>query len=163
MALAACGGGIGPATDGPLSGGPYGAASIGNVCAPARLGQQVAFGIERFTNHGNGTVVLDRVALRHPHNERLIGSYAVPGPDLIGLEYWPPNYPGLPSSWKYRRPAHGFRLAPGKTFTMVLDVAATALGQPDMQGMAIYYHDAAGSYVTSNDFALEIGIDKSSC
>src|SRR6266705_1378638 len=93
-ALGGCGGG-GSATDGPLGGGAYGSISGGSVCAPGRVGQSRTFGIERFTNHGHSAVVLDGVALLHPHHQRLVGSYAVPGSSLIGVAAWPPQRAGL--------------------------------------------------------------------
>jgi hypothetical protein len=162
-ALGGCTGG-GPATDGPLSGGAFGSISGGGDCTPGRLGQPQTFGDEQFTNHGHATVVLDRVALLHPHNERLIGSYAVPGTLLIGVPGgWPPKYRGMPSTWKYRQPVHGFRLAPGKSFNMVLGVTATATGRATSRGMVIYYHDSAGTYVTSNHLAMTIAVNKPAC
>jgi hypothetical protein len=162
-ALGGCGSG-GPATDGPLGGGAFGSISGGSDCTPGRLGRPVTFGDERFTNHGDAAVLLDRVALLHPHRERLAGSYAVPGEMLIGVAgNWPPKYVGLPSTWKYRQPVRGFRLAPGKSFNMVLGVTANGPGRASSQGMLIYYHDSAGSYVTSNDFAMIIAVDKPEC
>jgi hypothetical protein len=161
-ALGGCGSG-GPATDGPLSGGAFGSISGGADCAPGRLGQPITFGDEQFTNHGHATVMLDSVALQHPHHEHLTGSYAVPGDLLIGVETWPPRYAGLPSTWKHRQPVHGFRLAPGKSFNMVLGVTATAPGRANSRGMVIYYHDSSGTYVTSNDFAMIIAVDKPTC
>jgi hypothetical protein len=160
-ALGGCSSGSGPATDGPLGGGAFGSISGGEDCAPG--GQPQTFGDERFTNHGEAAVVLDRVALLHPHNERLIGSYAVPGTLLIGTVPWPPKYAGMPSTWKYREPVHGFRLAPGKSFNMVLGVTAIATGRAISQGMVIYYHDSAGSYVTSNYLAMTIAATKRGC
>lgn len=157
------GGGSGSATDGPLSGGAYGSITSGHVCVPGRVGQPRTFGIERFTNHGHGTVMLDRVALLHPDHERLIGSYAVPGTWLVGVVAWPPKYVGLPPTWKHRQPVHGFRLAPGKSFNMVLGVAATAPGRAISRGMLVYYRDSAGSYVTSSGPAMIIGATKRGC
>jgi len=128
-ALGACSSGGGPATDGPLSSGvdrsmiPRGA-----ICAPG--GELQTFGNQLFTNYGHVTVVLDRVTLLGPRNERLVGAYAVPGTLLIGTVPWPPEpsrgFP-LPSTWKHRQLVHGFRLAPGKSFNMVLGV--TAIGE----------------------------------
>jgi hypothetical protein len=159
-ALGGCGSG-GPATDGPLGGGAFGSISGGEDCAPGRLGQPVTFGDERFTNHGHATVVLDRVALLHPDHERLVGSYAVPGTFLIGVPGdWPPKYAGMPSTWKHRQPVHRFRLATGKSFNMVLGVAATATGRASSRGMLIYYHDSSGTYVTSNHLAMTIAVSK---
>jgi hypothetical protein len=160
--LGGCGSG-GPATDGPLSGGAFGSISGGEDCAPSRLGQPIAFGDERFTNHGSVTVVLDRVALLHPHHEHLAGSYAVPGDLLIGVATWPPRYAGLPSTWKHRQPVHRFRLAAGKSFNMVIGATATTTGQASARGMLVYYHDSAGSYVARNDFAMTIAATKNGC
>jgi hypothetical protein len=115
------------------------------VSRSGRVGDPFAFGVEQFTNHGHATVVLDRVTLLHPHNERLVGSYAVPGPYILGAMPWPPGPADLPPTWKDRQPVHGFRLAPRKTFTMVLGVIATTSGRTISQGMRIYYHDTAGS------------------
>jgi hypothetical protein len=148
--------GSGPAANGPLSSGVDGAIPHGPNCAPARLGQPVAFGTEQFTNDGQITVVLDRVLLQAPRRERLVGFYAVPGDWLIGLVYWPPHYADMPSTWKDRRPVRGFRLAPGRSFNMVLGVAAFASGQASSQGMLVYYHDAAGSYVASDDLKAHV-------
>jgi hypothetical protein len=164
LASAGCGS-SGPATDGPLRGGPFGGPSGGADGADARVGQPVTFGDERFTNHGHTTVVLDRVALRHPRHVRLIGSYAVPGVGLAGVgRGWPPRYSGLPPTWKYRQPVHGFRLAPGKSFNMVLGVVAAA-GTPCARspGMVIYYHDSAGSYVADDHFAMIIAVGRREC
>jgi hypothetical protein len=160
-ALGGCGG-SGLGTDGPLSSGADGGIARGEICVPG--GQPQTFGLEQFTNHGHATVVLDRVALQHPHNERLIGSYAVPGDLVIGAPGdWPPKYAGLPSTWKHRQPVHGFRLAPGKSFNMVLGVTATAPGRASSRGMVIYYHDSAGTYVTSNHLAMTIAVGKTVC
>jgi hypothetical protein len=164
VAVGGCGGSSGPAADGPLSGGALGGSSGGADCAPGRLGQPLTFGDERFTNHGHTTLVLDRVALLHPHNERLVGSYAVPGVWLVGVPGgWPPRYSGIPYTWKYRQPVHGFRLAPAKSFNMVLGVAATGAPRASSPGMVIYYHDSAGSYVTSNHFAMIIAVNRPQC
>lgn len=140
--MAGCSNG-GPATDGPLNG-PFGTNGGHFVCAEARVGHPFAFGVDQFTNHGHATVVLDRVILLHSHNERLVGSYAVPGAYILGAMPWPPRPSDLPPTWKDRQPVHGFRLAPRKTFNMVLSVIATASGRATSQGMRIYYHDTAG-------------------
>jgi hypothetical protein len=155
--LGGCGNGS-PATDGPLSDGARG----GDACAPSRSGQPQTFGIEVFTNHGHVTVVLDRVALRHPQHERVVGSYAVPGMWLVGVVPWPPRW-GVPPTWKNRQPVHGFRVAPGRSFNMVLGVAATVTGLARSQGLAVYYHDPAGSYVATDDFGFLIDRGKASC
>jgi hypothetical protein len=164
-ALGGCGGGGGPATDGPLSSGTsmHGPVPRGSICTPG--GGPVTFGDQQFTNYGHTTVVLDRVVLLHPHNERLIGSYAVPGDFLIGTVNWPPKYAGIPSTWKHRQPVHGFRLAPGKAFNMVLGVATiTPRRDAVSQGMLVYYHDSSGTtYVARNYFANIIAASKHSC
>jgi hypothetical protein len=107
--------------------------------------------------------VLDRVALLHPRNERLVGSYAVPGKLLIGVEPWPPSYAGIPATWKHRQAVHSFRLAPGNSFNMVLGVAAIAAGQASSQGMLVYYRDSAGSYVTTDHVAMVIAATTNGC
>lgn len=94
---------------------------------------------------GHRTIVLNRVALLHPRHERLIGSYAVPGEYIVGAEPWPPGPSDPPPTWKDRQAVRGFRLAPRKSFNMVLGVVATARGRVISQGMRIYYHDTAGS------------------
>jgi hypothetical protein len=164
--LGGCSGGAGsPVAGGPLSSrGANGVVPRGSYCGPARVGQPIAFGEEVFTNYGHTTVVLDRVSLQHPRNERLIGSYVIEGGSvLIGAEYWPPSVGAVASTWKLRKPVRGFRLAPGKSFNMVLGVIATATGQAKSQGMLVYYHDSAGSYVTSDDFAMVIAVNKAQC
>jgi hypothetical protein len=72
-AVAGCGNGSGPVTGGPLSSSENGTTPGGTNCAPG--GELQSFGTELFTNYGHATVVLDRVALLHPRNERLVGSY----------------------------------------------------------------------------------------
>lgn len=166
LASAGCSGSSGPATDGPLRGGPFGAPSPGgSSCAGARVGEPETFGDERFTNHGHTTVVLDRVGLRHPYNMRLIGSYAVPGAgQLVGVARgFPPRYSGIPPAWKHRQQVHGFRLAPGKSFNMVLGVEATGAPRVRSPGMVIYYHDPAGSYVIDDRFAMIIAVGGRQC
>jgi hypothetical protein len=158
--LAACSNG-GPATDGPLGGGAPGGSFL---CQPARVGQPEAFGVEVFTNHGHAAIVLDRVALLRPRNERLIGSYAVPGAYIVGGVPWPPGPSDLPPTWKDRQPVHGFRLAPRKSFNMVLGVIATARSRATSQGMRIYYHDTAGSsYLTVDHNKMIIDTTKQEC
>jgi len=161
-ALGGCTSG-GPATDGPLSSGSSADGRIprGAICVPG--GRPQTFGDQQFTNYGHDTVVLDRVVLLHPRNERLVGSYAVPGAVLIGTVHWPPNYPGIPAAWKDRQPVHGFRLAPGKTFNMVLGVAAISAGRATSQGMLVYYHDSSGTYMARNYFANIIAANTHSC
>ena len=154
----------GPATDGPLTGGSLGSPGGGFVCLTGHVGQPQTFGDESFTNQSRVTVVLDRVALRRPRHERLIGSYAVPGQYLIGTVLWPPRHPVNSPDWKDRGPVHGFRLAPGKSFNMVLGVAATASGHATSQGMKIYYHDTAGSsYLAVDPFKMLIDVTEQGC
>jgi|SRR5580658_335301 hypothetical protein len=163
-ALGGCGGAGGPATDGPLSSGNGANDPIprGAICAPG--GRPQAFGDQQFTNYGDTTVVLDRVVLLRPHNERLVGSYAVPGAVLIGTVHWPPNYTGLPPTWKDRQRVHGYRLAAGKTFNMVLGVAAVTSGRrATSAGMAVYYHDSSGTFVAKNYFANIIAANTHTC
>jgi hypothetical protein len=164
---AACGGGkTDPAADGPLSSGrEHGPIPRGSVCAPG--GEAQAFGDQQYTNYGHTAVVLDRVTLLDPRNQRLIGSYAVPGIELVGTTPWPPvNYRGfpLPATWKDRQPVHGFRLGPGKKFNLVIGVAAIRAGRAaTSQGILVYYHDAAGSYVAWNYFQNIIAATKTGC
>ncbi len=162
-ALGGCGSG-GPAADGPLSSGysVHGPIPRGSICVPG--GRPQSFGDQLFTNYGHATVVLDRVVLLHPHNERLIGSYAVPGDQLIGTVPWPPKCPGMPPGWTHRQPVHGFRLVPGETLNMVLGVAAVAAGRRAIsQGMLVYYHDTSGTYVAKNYFANIIAANTHTC
>jgi hypothetical protein len=147
LATVAChggGSGSGPATDGPLND-PSGTPGRSTVCASARVGRPFAFGLDTFTNHGHATVVLDRVALQRPYHERLIGSYAVPGVYIVGAVPWPPINPPTSRNWKHRQAVHGFRLAPRKTFNLVIGVIATSSGRATSQGMRIYYHDTTGN------------------
>ena len=162
--LAGCGGNSGPVTDGPLSGGSFGSPGGSIVCVPGRVGQPFAFGVDTFTNHGHVTIMLDRVALLHPRHERPIGSYAVPGVYMVGAVNWPPGPKYLPPTWKDRQAVRGFRLAPGKTFNMVLGVMATARDRVTSQGMRIYYHDTAGSsYITVDRNKIVIDTTKQGC
>jgi hypothetical protein len=164
LALAGCGGSSGPATDGPLRGGAFGYSGGGSDCSPGRLGQPVSFGDERFSNHGHTTLVLDRVGLRHPRHVRLVGSFAVPGVGLAGVGLgFPPTYSGLPPSWKHRQRVYGLRLAPGKSFNMVLGVVSTGGRPARSPGMAIYYHDQAGRYVAVDHFAMIIAVGRREC
>lgn len=161
-ALAGCASSGGsPAADGPLSSSAsmHGPVPRGSVCTPG--GHPVAFANELFTNYGDTTVVLDRVVLLHPHNERLVGSYALPGDLVIGTVYWPLRNPGLPPTWVHRQSVHSFRLGPGKSFNMVLGVAASR--RAVSQGMLVYYHDSSGTYVTKNYFANIISANTHSC
>jgi hypothetical protein len=158
--LAGCRSG-GPAINGPLRSGSD--PDHGSACAPGRVGQPRSFGISQFTNHGHVVVVLDRVTLQHPHHLRLVGSYAVPGAVLIGVGGWVPKYAAIPSAWRHRQAVHGFHLAAGKTFNMVLGVEATAIGKATSPGMLVYYHDSSGSYVTKDDVGMTIGTSKSGC
>jgi hypothetical protein len=152
----------GPATNGPLGSG--GDPTHAEVCEPARVGQALTFGLEQFTNRGRTLVVLNRVTLWHPHHERLVGSYAVPGQVPIGAGFaWPPHYAGISPAWKHRQPVHGFRLAPGKTFTMVLGVAGTRLGTATSRGMLLYYHNTSTGYVTKDELAMTVAAGKKTC
>lgn len=160
IALAGCGS-SGPATDGPLFSGVDGRISHGANCVPG--GHAQTFGDQLFTNRGHDIVVLDRVTLLHSRNERLVGSYAVPGTLLIGVVFWPPRYPHMPLTWQHRRPVHGFRLAPGKSFNMVLGVTTSAPGRGISRGMLVYYHDATGRYLARNYFAMIIAASKHGC
>ncbi len=152
-ALTGCTSGGSPSADGPVSSSSsrHGTIPNGSQCVPG--GGPQTFGDELFTNFGNTTVTLDRVVLLHSSHQRLIGSYAVPGDLLIGASGdWPPRYPGMPATWKHRQPVHGFRLASGKSFNMVLGIVATTSGRATSQGMLLCYHDASGTYVARNYF-----------
>lgn len=151
--LAGCGSG-GPAADGPLSSGNsmHGPIPRGSQCVPG--GRPQAFGFDSFTNYGHTTVILDRVVLLHPRNERLVGSYAVPGDGVLGVNHWPPENPGSSPTWKDRQPVRGFRLPPGKSFNMVLGIAAIAGGRRAIsQGELVYYHDSSGAFVAKSYWA----------
>lgn len=141
----------------------------GPICAPG--GHQWAFGLQQFTNYGHTTVVLDRVVLLHPHNEHLVGSYAVAGDLIVGTVRWPPKYPpgapavpGMRAAWKHRQPVHGFRLTPGRSFNMVLGVTAIVGNRrATSQGMLVYYHDSSGIYVAPNYWANIIAVNTGAC
>lgn len=154
----------GPSAHGPLSdGGVFGYAG-GSDCSPGRVGEPITFGDENFTNHGHTTLVLDRVGLRHPLHVRLIGSFAVPGTSGAGVGLgFPPRYSGLPRAWKHRQRVRGFRLPPGKSFNMVLGVAATGGRPARSPGMVIYYHDPAGRYVVVDHFEMVIAVNGRKC
>lgn len=162
-AMAGCSSNGGPATDGPLRNGVNGPIRHGFNCVTRFVSKLQTFGDQQFTNHGHATVVLDRVTLLHPRNQRLIGSYAVPGDLVIGVVPWPPKDAGMPSTWKDRQPVHGFRLAPGKTFNMVLGVTAVGPDRATSQGMLVYYHDSARKYVVRNNFGMIIAATKNGC
>jgi hypothetical protein len=164
LASAGCGGSSGPATDGPLHGGAFGYAGGGSDCSPARAGQPVSFGDEQFTNRGHDTLVLDRVGLRQPIHVRLVGSLVVPGIDGIGvIRGFPPRFRPVPPTWKNRQQVHGFRLAPGKSFQMVLGVVAPGARPARSPGMVIYYHDPAGRYVVEDHLAMIIAVGRRDC
>ena len=159
-ALSGCSSGSsGPATDGPLGGAARGGAAL--ICA--HVGQPVTFGDERFTNRGHRTVVLDHVGLRNPHGLRLLGVYVAPGVSwLVGQQRgWPPDGP-LPPTWKHRKPVGGFRLAPGKSFNMVLGMTAITMPSGSTPGLVIDYQDSAGSYVVDDHLGMII-ITRSPC
>lgn len=166
LAAAGCGSGD-PASDGPLSSadGRKGPIPDGAICVPG--GRPQTFGDQTFTNYGTSTVVVDRVVLLHPHNERLIGSYAVLGGWLIGAVPWPPKSQDMPPQWRpgwnHRQPVRGFRLAPGKTFNMVLGVATITPARGTSRGMLVFYHDPSASYVAKNFFANNIASVSSHC
>ena len=163
------GGGGGPAADGPLSSGnENGPVPKGEICAPGDEGP-IAFGDQVYTNYGHTTVTLDRIVLTDPHNQRMIGAYAMPLPpnvSPVGTVLWPPtSSPGFPdpATWKYRQPVHGYRVAPGKVFNMVLGLAAVGPGRSTSSGTLVYYHDAAGTYVAKNYWANIIAATKTGC
>jgi hypothetical protein len=158
------GGRDGTAGDGPLSSGLgiHDPSPPGSFCAPG--GGPRAFGFDQFTNYGHTTVVLDRVVLLHPHNEHLVGSYVVPGDRILGVVSWPVTNHQTQPAWKDRRFVHGFRLAPGKTFNMVLGVAAIDAGRrATSQGMLVYYHDPSGAYVAKDYDASIIAAKTQTC
>jgi hypothetical protein len=113
--------------------------------ASSQAVQPWTFGVDEFTNRGHDTVTLDRVTLLHPRHEHLISSWAMPGAALIGVVPGPPHVAYMPSTWEGRRPAHGFRLGPGKPVVIVVDVAPTAAGLATSQGMTICHDGPAGA------------------
>jgi len=154
----------GPASDGPLSSGNgiHDPIPRGSFCAPG--GHLWAFGFQQFTNYGHTAVVLDRVVLLRPHNEQLIGSYAVPGDRILGIVHWPVRNHQTQPAWKDRQPVRGFRLTSGKSFNMVLGVAAIAGNRrATSQGMLVYYHDSSGTYVAKNYWANIIAVNTHTC
>ncbi len=150
----------GPATDGPLS--LHDSIPLGSNCAPG--GHSWAFGFQQFANSGHTTVVLDRVVLLRPRNERLVGSFAVPGDRVLGVARWPVTYHPAQPNWKNRQPVHGFRLAPGKAFNMILGIeAVTGSQRAASKGMLVYYHDSSGNYVATGKSANIIAAIKRKC
>ena len=154
----------GPASDGPLNSGNsiHGPIPRGSQCVPG--GRPQTFGFDQFTNYGHATVVLNRVVLLHPHNERLVGSYAVPGGSVLGVAHWPPQNPPTQPAWKDRQIVRGFRLAAGQTFNLVLGIAATiARRRATSQGELVYYHDPSGNYVAKSYSANIIAANTRTC
>lgn len=150
-----------PASNGPLSSAVDGHLGRGFNCV--RGGERQTFGDQTFTNHGRISVILDRVVLRHASNERIIGSYAMPGQRLIGIVPWPPKYRHMPPAWKNRQPVSGFRVPPGRSFNMVLGTEAIVAGRATAKGMLVYYHDSQGTYVAENLFGMIIAASKLGC
>ena len=148
-----------PADDGPLSSADHMHDPIpgGSICTP--YGGPQTDGFVTFTNFGGTTVTLDRVVLLRPRNQRLLGSYAVPGVSAIGNPHgWPPKDRSYwPPGWKDRKPVRGFRVAPGRTFNMALGVAPITSARSTDQGMLVYYHDSSGDYVAKSYWAMIIG------
>lgn len=129
------------------------------ICAPG--GRPSAFGFDLFTNYGHSMIILSRVVLLHPRNEHLVGSFAIPGDGILGAVRWPPS---SQPTWKDRRPVHGFRLAAGKSFNMVLGIAAIAEDRrATSQGELIYYHDSSGRFVAKSYSAYTIAADNKPC
>ena len=58
---------------------------------------------------------------------------------------------------------HGFRLAPGKSFSMALGLVATTSPSAGSPGMVIRYHDSAGSYVLVDHFLMAIAATNPQC
>jgi len=129
-ALAGCQSGGSLADDGPLSGGddPHDPIPRGAVYTP--YGGPQTSGLQVFTNHGSTTVILDRVVLLRPRNQRLLGSYAVP----TGTFSWEPA--GLA--------AQGFPIAIGVE-TPPARSWLTAGGRTDVQHAARRGADHQGS------------------
>jgi len=159
--LAACRSNHDPAGNGPLSSGVDGHLERGFDCVPGGEGQ--TFAGQTFTNHGNIPVILDRIVLLRASNERIIGSYAMPGQRLIGIVPWPPKYRHMPPTWKDRQPVRGFRVTSGKSFNMVLGTEAIVAGRATAKGMLIYYHDSRGAYVAKNLVGMIIAASKHGC
>jgi hypothetical protein len=153
-ALGGCGGTGGTiSADGPLSSGSgiHDPSPTGSVCAPG--GRAWTFADQTFTNYGKVTVVLSRVVLLRPHDQRLIGSYVMPGLQQVGTVPWPPKYSGMPAEWKDRQPVRGYHVRPGKSFNTVLGIVVTiARHRAVSEGILVYYHDSSGSYVSRNFF-----------
>jgi hypothetical protein len=158
-----------PPDNGPLSSGRSATDIPGGVqCAPGGEGP-ITFGDQVYTNYGHTTVTLDRIVLTDPHNQRIIGAYAMPLPateSVVGTVQWPVGttrgFP-LPATWKDRQAVHGYQVAPGKTFNMVLGLAPVGAGRATSSGTLVYYRDAAGTYVAKNDFQNIIAATKTGC
>lgn len=59
---------------------------------------------------------------------------------------------------------YGFRLASGKSFNMVLGVAAIAGGhRAAWQGELVYYQDSSGSYVAKSYSANVVAANAQTC
>jgi hypothetical protein len=151
--------------DGPLSSGNgiHDRIPTGSICAPG--GRAQTFGDQQYTNYGNQPVVLNRVVLLRPRNEHLIGSYAVPGDQIVGVPgNWPPKYRGIPRGWKHRQPVRGYRVRPHALFNMVIGVVAVdAHREAVSEGILVYYHDASGTYVAKNYFGNIIAAIHHAC
>jgi hypothetical protein len=80
------------------------------------------------------------------------------------LPGWPPRFfkGSRPPTWKDRRPVHGFRVTPGRSFNVVLGLAATAAPRGNAS-MVIYYHGASRSYVLKDRFEMTIAVGGRGC
>lgn len=155
-----------PETDGPLSSGNgiHDPAPHNTVCAPG--GHSYTFGLDHFTNYGHRMVVLDRLILIHRHNLRLLGALCRAGREgdrrriLTAALRWH-------AAWMEKPPARTrFRVAPGKSFNLVLGLAAITAGRSAIsKGELVYYHDSSGSYVANSDSenVIEAGPTTKNC
>jgi hypothetical protein len=146
--------GCGSSGPGPLRAAPPGT----STCIPAKPGQGVTYGGERWTNHTSQTIVFDRVGIRRPQHLKLLGAYATPGLYVVGMwASWPPK--GQPEiwlshSWAHRRLVAGYRLRPGATAGIVLGIESTAPPRGSTPGMLIWYHTASGNYLLRDDYEI---------
>lgn len=121
------------------------------------------------TNHGTGTLTIERVTLAAPRSIKFLGAYIVPVThNVVGdFDGWPPPpsklLPGV--MWAQRHRPAGARVRPGESIDSVvgLKIAAGHAKASD-SGQLIYYRDSSGhQYVTHSQIRVTLETGHGAC
>jgi hypothetical protein len=133
--------------------GPFGnGGTYGEECIPVPRGGVVSYGFDEFSNSGDATATVNKVALANSRGIRMLAAYVVPitGNELYGVLFGYPPAAHIPQGvqWPQRQRADGATIPRSRghdVINLVLVLQPTAKAGWS-RGIDVYYRESGQQY-----------------